>query len=415
MMLRNSWIDSDSDNESSDEDPKQQAGSHSNCLSSPVAIAETHGQLPDCPPIPARDSTPLQSGPTNNGVHNEIQGQPFNPETAHVGERAAVFMQRPLAEGMSSREGETENQDKKSGSKMETSSLEYHLKKDRGDPLCLGTAVNMLTLSLRCLLLNDRGFLYPEVSRNGTSTTYVSETFVQKHFSAVLKIHLGKLEGFPSNRGLVRSLLFSEWERFLYYVPINFTPLHIISFVSCVDLTLCALGIVPESYLTFVRMLTCGYVAHISLRTVLCCRQQNELKCCAGNNPIRTYAVADHFTTLTPYLCTLQLARRNVTIQASISKAPNSVAVTQPRSINELDFSIGEVPLYLWVPRGDLNNHPAERDRERTENGSMMSSSGHTPSLSRNNDLPPQLILRVRFARRKSVATACFTLGLTAT
>jgi hypothetical protein len=198
--------DEHSENDSLDEDLKPQAGPQAHYPSTPAAIAENDERLPDCTPVP----TPTQADASNNRVHNDVQEELNASTTAHVGEPAAVSMQHPLAEGLSSRERETGHQDDKHSSKIQNRSLDYHLKKDRGDPLCLGTAVNMLTLSLRCYLVNDPGFLYPEIYRSGTSTTFVSETFVQKHFSAVLKIHLGKLEGFPSNRGLVRPLLLGE-------------------------------------------------------------------------------------------------------------------------------------------------------------------------------------------------------------
>jgi hypothetical protein len=115
------------------------------------------------------------------------------------------------------------------------------------------------------------------------------------------------------------------------------------------------------------------------------------------------------------YLFALQFAPRNVTIQAFINKAPNSVAVTQPRSINELDFSKGGLPLYLWVPRGDLNTRPAEIARERNVNGAAMSSRAQYPSFSQNRDLPPQLIFQVCFARQNYTASENLTLMLTVT
>jgi hypothetical protein len=198
--------DEDSDNDSLDEDLKPQAAPQAHYPSIPAAIAGNNERLPDCTPV----LTPIQADASSNRVYNDVQEELNAPTTAHVGERAAVSMQHPLVEGMSSRERETGHQEDKRSSKIQNKSLEYHLKKDRGDPLCLGTAVNMLTLSLRCYLVNDPGFLYPEIYRSGTSTTFVSETFVQKHFSAVLKIHLGKLQGFRRNRGLVRPLLLGE-------------------------------------------------------------------------------------------------------------------------------------------------------------------------------------------------------------
>lgn len=84
------------------------------------------------------------------------------------------------------------------------SSLQLHLKVNRGDSLCMGTAVHMLAAAARSHLLNDKGFLYPDVTMGGSKTTYLSESFVVDHFSAVLQIHLGELFGFPKGAGLVR-------------------------------------------------------------------------------------------------------------------------------------------------------------------------------------------------------------------
>jgi hypothetical protein len=118
---------------------------------------------------------------------------------------------------------------------------------------------------------------------------------------------------------------------------------------------------------------------------------------------------------LITHLFALQFAPRNVTIQAFINKAPKSVAVTQPRSINELDFSKGGLPLYLWVPRGDLITRPAEHDRERNVHGAVISSRDKYHSLSQIHDLPPQLIFQVCFARQKYTTSANLTLMLTVT
>jgi hypothetical protein len=72
------------------------------------------------------------------------------------------------------------------------------VKVDRGDPLSIGTAIHMMTASVRSCKVNDRGFLYEDVHHTGTRITYLSEAFSLLHFVAVLKISFGALSGYRS-------------------------------------------------------------------------------------------------------------------------------------------------------------------------------------------------------------------------
>ena len=94
--------------------------------------------------------------------------------------------------------------------RSEEAALKHHLAVNRGDALCLGTAVHMLAASARSRLLNDKGFLYQDVSSGGARTTYVSEHFVLQHFAAVLQINVGELCGLPDDAGAVRSFIAVE-------------------------------------------------------------------------------------------------------------------------------------------------------------------------------------------------------------
>lgn len=83
--------------------------------------------------------------------------------------------------------------------------LKRHLTVDRGDPLSIGTAIHMMTASVRPCKVHDRGFLYEDVHHTGCRVTYLSETFSLSQFIAILQINLGTLDGVPRSCVLVCS------------------------------------------------------------------------------------------------------------------------------------------------------------------------------------------------------------------
>jgi hypothetical protein len=175
---------------------KVPSGTHPQPHRTPIAT-EQHAESPAAP-------SQRPPGSPTDIVHDWEQEQPCDHAGAVVEGRHSA---RP-GWNIAATEDEPSKRDQGNSTKLKNCDLEHHLKVDRGDPLCLGTAVHMLGMAIRCFVVKDRGFLYPSVNMAGANTSYISESFVLKHFAAVLKINLGKLEGFPKPKGLVNAPLF---------------------------------------------------------------------------------------------------------------------------------------------------------------------------------------------------------------